>query len=237
MSSSSNGLLAQLGAGESIADACVSAGMSRAEFDKWWNEETRRRVPDPGGTVNAGVSGDARITRNSWGVPYISASNDADLFFAFGYAMAQDRLFQLDYLRRKGHGRVSEILGEDGLQLDTISRTIGLNRIAQSEWQNIPDEAGSLLTSFSDGVNALIERSQDCLPIEFALLDYEPEPWSPVDCLAIATEFRYYLTVRFAVIVGPRTGQTRAGRRRTVRGFPDGRGRGREHIAGRFLHT
>ncbi len=203
MSSNSNELLARLGAGESIANACASAGMTRAEFDKWWNEETRRRVPDAGGAVNVGVSGDARITRNSWGVPYISASNDADLFFAFGYAMAQDRLFQLDYLRRKGHGRLSEILGEDGLQVDVIARTIGLNRIARAEWENIPDETGSLLSSFSDGVNALIERSQDCLPIEFALLGYEPEPWSPVDCLAIATEFRYYLTVRFPVIVGP----------------------------------
>ena len=88
-------------------------------------------------------------------------------------------------------------------KLDVIARTIGLNRIARAEWENIPDETGSLLTSFSAGINALIERSQDCLPIEFALLDYEPEPWSPVDCLAIASEFRYYLTVRFPVIVGP----------------------------------
>ena len=203
MTTNSNELLARLGAGESIASVCESEGMSRAKFDKWWNEEIQRRVPDAGGTVQGGVSGDARITRNAWGVPYISASNDADLFFAFGYAMAQDRLFQLDYLRRKGHGRLSEILGEDGLQTDVIARTIGLNRIARSEWENIPDETGSLLTSFSAGINALIERSQDCLPIEFALLDYEPEPWSPVDCLAIANEFRYYLTVRFPVIVGP----------------------------------
>ena len=114
---------------------------------------------DPGGTVEAGVSGDARITRNRWGVPHISASNDPDLFFAFGYAMAQDRLFQLDYLRRKGHGRLSEVLGEDGLQLDIIARTVGLNRIARAEWELIPDETRSLLNSFSDGVNALIERS------------------------------------------------------------------------------
>ena len=203
MSKQTNELLARLGAGASISSVCESAGMSRSEFDEWWKEETLRRVPDPGGTIQVGVSGDARITRNSWGVPRISASNDADLFFGFGYAMAQDRLFQLDYLRRKGHGRLSEILGEDGLQVDVIARTIGLNRIAKAEWESIPDETGSLLTSFSDGVNALMEQSRDCLPIEFALLDYEPEPWSPVDCLAIATEFRYYLTVRFPVIVGP----------------------------------
>ena len=154
------------------AMVCESAGMSRAEFDNWWGEETRRRVPDPGGTIDAGVSGDARITRNSWGVPHISASNDADLFFAFGYAMAQDRLFQLDYLRRKGHGRLSEVLGEDGLQLDIVARTVGLNRIARAEWETLPDETRSLLNSFSDGVNAFMEKSRDCLPVEFALLDY-----------------------------------------------------------------
>ena len=203
MSSNSNELLARLGAGESIRQVCESAGMSRVEFDKWWDEETRRRVPDPGGAIEAGVSGDARITRNRWGVPHISASNDTDLFFAFGYAMAQDRLFQLDYLRRKGHGRLSEVLGEDGLQLDIVARTVGLNRIAIAEWETLPDETRSLLNSFSDGVNAFMEKSRDCLPVEFALLDYKPEPWSPVDCLAIATEFRYYLTVRFPVIVGP----------------------------------
>ena len=203
MSSNSNELLARLGAGESIGMVCESAGMSRAEFDKWWDEETRRRVPDPGGAIEAGVSGDARITRNRWGVPHISASNDTDLFFAFGFAMAQDRLFQLDYLRRKGHGRLSEVLGEDGLQLDIVARTVGLNRIARAEWETLPDETRSLLNSFSDGVNAFMEKSRDCLPVEFALLDYKPEPWSPVDCLAIATEFRYYLTVRFPVIVGP----------------------------------
>ena len=93
MSSNSNELLARLGAGESIGMVCESAGMSRAEFDKWWDEETRRRVPDPGGAIEAGVSGDARITRNRWGVPHISASNDTDLFFTFGYAWPRTGCF------------------------------------------------------------------------------------------------------------------------------------------------
>lgn len=117
--------------------------------------------------------------------------------------MAQDRLFQLDYLRRKGHGRLSEILGQDGVQLDTVARTVGLNRIACAEWDATPHETRNLLNKFSEGVNALIDQSMSRLPIEFSLLDYEPGPWSPVDCLAIAAEFRYYLTVRFPVIVGP----------------------------------
>ena len=203
MPGESDKLLKKLGAGESIASLCRTRGVTRAQFDNWWHAETRRRVPSPGGRLLTGVSAETRIVRNRWGVPHIQAQNDEDLFFAFGYAMAQDRLFQLDYLRRKGHGRLAEIVGQDGLQLDTIARTVGLNRIARAEWDSTPAETRTLLHRFSDGVNALLERSRGNLPIEFALLDYEPEAWSPVDCLVIVAEFRYYLTVRFPVIVWP----------------------------------
>ena len=96
--------LKRLGAGESISALCSARGISRPEFDNWWREQTRRRVPSHDGQLPAGVSAQTRILRNRWGVPHIQAQNDEDLFFAFGYAMAQDRLFQLDYLRRKGHG-------------------------------------------------------------------------------------------------------------------------------------
>lgn len=203
MGTVSEGLLKGLGSGESISSLCRTNGITKEEFDRWWSGEIKRRAPDPEVRLHSSVSSDARVERNRWGVPKILADNDEDLFFAFGYAMAQDRLFQLDYLRRRGHGRLSEILGEDGIQLDTIARTVGLNRIAASEWKSVPTETKTLLQRFSDGVNRLMEQSGDNLPVEFALLDYEPEPWRPVDCLAIAAEFRYYLTVRFPVIVGP----------------------------------
>ena len=196
-------LLKQLGAGESIRTLCNANGISTAEFDQWWNAEIRRRTPDPTTVQSTRVNATTRIARNRWGVPHILAENDEDLFFGFGYAMAQDRLFQMDYLRRKSHGRLAEVLGQDGVHLDTVARTIGINRIAASEWRAIPAETRTLLQSFSDGVNTQIELSGANLPVEFALLDYEPEEWLPVDCLAIAAEFRYYLTVRFPVIVGP----------------------------------
>ena len=203
MAVNSTELLKRLGAGESIATLCNANGLSSAEFDQWWKSETRRRCPDPNTVHQTSVNATTRIARNRWGVPHILAENDEDLFFGFGYAMAQDRLFQLDYLRRRGHGRLAEILGQDGVRLDTVARTVGLNRIAASEWKSTPAETRTLLQKFSDGVNALIEQSSGNLPVEFALLDYEPEEWLPVDCLAIAAEFRYYLTVRFPVIVGP----------------------------------
>src|SRR5207248_6882028 len=117
--------------------------------------------------------------------------------FGFGYATAQDRLFQLDYLRRRALGRLAEVLGPEGVELDLVARTVGLGLIAEQEWEALPEETRELVASFSKGINALIENCGDKLPIEFNLLGYRPEVWRPEDCLAIAGEFRWYLTGRF----------------------------------------
>src|SRR4051812_21055388 len=180
-------MLRRLGSGEPVARVCEAAGLALERFDDWWRQEARARVPEPGGTRLAGVRRPAEIQRDALGVPHIHAADDEDLFFAFGYAMAQDRLFQLDYLRRRGSGRMSEVLGPDGagmdllgripgfqsiFELDLLARTVGLRRIALAEWERLPDETKRLLTAFSNGINALMEESRDRLPIEFALLDY-----------------------------------------------------------------
>jgi penicillin amidase len=136
-------------------------------------------------------------------VPHIEADCDNDLFFGFGYATAQDRLFQLDYWRRQARGQLAEILGKDGLESDILYRTLGLSQIAEAEWRALPAETRDLLDAYAAGVNALVDESQGRLPIEFDLLSYRPEPWSPVDSLAIAGGFRWYLTGRFYVLVVP----------------------------------
>jgi penicillin amidase len=198
-------ILRRLGAGESISSVCTAAGISRDEFDAWWQAETAARVPRPGGSRRAGVRRPVQIERNPWGIPSIYADNDEDLFFGFGYAMAQDRLFQLDFLRRKGSGRLAEVFGADGVDVSTLShyvgvvnvveidlltRTVGLRRIAEHEWTTLPPETRTLLEAFTAGINAVLEESRGRLPIEFSLLDYEPEPWSPIDSLTIEGEFR-----------------------------------------------
>jgi penicillin amidase len=211
-------ILRSLGDGEPIASVCAAAGVSRNEFDAWWRLEAASRVPSMTGSRRAGVRQSVRIARNQWGIPSIQANNDDDLFFGFGYAMAQDRLFQLDFLRRKGAGRLSEILGPDGRELDylwrfaglrnvfewdVLARTVGIRRIAEYEWTGLREETRTFLRAFSAGINALIDDSRDRLPIEFDLLGYRPEPWTPIDCLTIEGEFRWYLTGRFPVIVAP----------------------------------
>ena len=196
-------LLARLGAGEPIASVCEAAGLSPAEFKDRWRRECEARVPPSTGTKRATVKDQVRIERDEWGLPRIVAHNDDDLFFGFGYATAQDRLYQLDYLRRRALGRLSEVLGPEALELDLTARTVGLPQIAEAEWQSLPDETRRLLVAYTSGVNALIDESRCNLPIEFDLLGYVPEPWRPQDCLAIAGEFRWYLTGRFPVIVIP----------------------------------
>jgi len=196
-------ILRQLGAGTPISAVCATAGCSREDFDQWWQACAARRVPDTSGEILAPVTAGARIERDRHGIPHIQADNDHDLFLAFGYAMAQDRLFQMDYLRRKGGGRLAEVMGAESLPTDLLARTVGLHRIAAAEWTRLPDETRQLLTSFTAGVNAVIEQATENAPIEFDLLDYRPEPWTEIDCLAIEVEFRWYLTGRFPVIVIP----------------------------------
>jgi penicillin G amidase len=161
MKLSSRDILSRLGSGQPIAAVCEAAGISRNEFDVWWRKETHSRVPATNGTRNARLSAVATIERDEEGIPHIRGTNDDDLFFAFGYAMAQDRLFQLDYLRRRALGRLSEVLGPEGFELDLTARTVGLHRIADEEWRRLPDETRRLVERFADGVNALIDDTRD----------------------------------------------------------------------------
>ena len=212
-------VLRRLGGGESIDAVCRAAGIGRDEFRTLWQTTAAARVPPTSGSVKAPVRRAVEIERDRFGIPHIYAESDDDLFVGFGYAMAQDRLFQLDWLRRKGAGRLAEILGNDGLPYDLLARTVGLNRIARAEWDRLPEETQRLLAAFSAGINAVIEQSGEHLPIEFDLLDYRPEPWQPVDCLLIENEFRWYLTGRFPVIAMPELARRALGEGPLYRAF------------------
>ncbi len=196
-------MLHRLGSGASITAVCAAAGLTRRQFDEWWTVEVSSRVPQTSGAVRVAVSGGAEILRDRWGIPHIFARKDAALFEGFGYAIAQDRLWQLDYLRRRALGRLAEILGPEALSLDVIARTVGLHRIAREELKRLPGETRALLEHFASGVNACIEQRRGRLPIEFGLLDYTAEPWTPLDSVAIFGEFRWYLTGRLPVIAIP----------------------------------
>lgn len=203
--------LRRLGAGEGIATLCEKLEIDRAKFNDRWQRTIASRVPVSTGSVESDVHWQVKIQRDQWGIPHIYAKSNRDLFFGLGFAMAQDRLFQLDYLRRKGLGRLAEVLGSSSLEQDLVARTVGLHRIAEVEWNRLTPDVQAVLEAFSAGVNRVIEQSADKLPIEFDLLDYRPESWTPIDSLAIESEFRWYLTGRFPIIVMPELAKRQLG--------------------------
>ena len=196
-------ILRQLGAGQSIHSICQQFQLSPEDFQSWWQKQLHRRNQDERDRVTVPVEADVSILRDRHGIPHIRAENDTDLFFGFGWAIAEDRLFQLDWLRRKAIGKLSEIIGPDGLTSDRLVRTIGLGQIATAEWEQLTDPVRDLLQAFTAGINAWMDQNTNRLPIEFGLLDYRPTRWRGVDCLAIESEFRWYLTGRFPVICMP----------------------------------
>ena len=203
MAIDSRRILHQLGRGESVDDVRAAAGLTEAEFEAWWNEELQRRLAVIDGRASCPVGAAVEIQRDASGLPHIYAETDTDLFVGYGYAMAQDRLFQMDYLRRRALGRLAEILGPEAFDYDLLVRTVGLHRIAADETARLPAETAARYEAFATGVNAFIEECRDLPPIEFDLLDYRPEPWRPLDSIALLGEFRWYLTGRFPVIAVP----------------------------------
>jgi penicillin G amidase len=144
----------------------------------------RRSWPQTSGTVTlAGLSARAEILRDRWGTPHIYAQNTHDLFFAQGYAQAQDRLWQMEFTRRVGNGQLSSILGPDTLPVDRLMRTLGLRRTAERDWENISAEPREVMQAYSDGVNAYIDSHRRRLSVEFTIFGVDPEPWTPQDIL------------------------------------------------------
>ena len=204
MNKTDKDVLLRLGAGGSIQAICEDAGLTRAEFDQWWTAQTTSRVPSmEGSRAVSGMSGKVDIARDEWGVPHVLAETDDDLFFGYGYATAQDRLWQLDYYRRKAHGCLSEVIGPSGIEIDTVSHTIGLTRTAEANLARFPEKTKRRLQAYTDGINAFMEETRSNLPIEFDLLGYEPEEWTSLDSVATWQEFRWYLTGRLPIIAIP----------------------------------
>ena len=168
-----------------------------------------------------GLDERGEIVRDRYGVPHIYAQTAHDLFFLQGYATAQDRLFQLDLFRRTGRGRLSEVLGDAGLETDKFIRTIGLARAADLDAALLSDQSRSALGAFAEGVNKLIEQRGDAVPIEFLLLGYKPEPWSATDSLVILKLQSYDLATNYGTELSRANVAARAGPAAVTQLFPD----------------
>ncbi len=130
------------------------------------------------------LEGEATIHRDAWGIPHIRAGNESDLYFAQGFATAQDRLWHMDADRHQALGRWSEWVGVRGLERDRLLRSAGMARTALLDLTACSDAARSMVDAYTAGVNAFIE-STAALPIEYTLLGESPEPWEAWHCVAV----------------------------------------------------
>src|ERR1700674_2605870 len=132
-----------------------------------------------------GISSKVRVVRDERGVPTIEAATLEDLFFAQGYVTAQDRLWQMDMMRRAAAGELSEVIGEDTVKIDREQRILGLRIAAEAAEKNISARDRAYFDAYACGVNAFIESHRDRLSLEFRLLKYTPRPWTVTDSLLV----------------------------------------------------
>jgi penicillin G amidase len=159
-------------------------GVGLRRFLSWQGQRWEAQIE---GTVEIrGLQKPVEILRDRWGVPHIYAQNDHDLFFAQGFVHAQDRLWQMELNRRLSSGRLSEIFGETTLDTDRATRTLGFRRLGVQDLENSSETVRGLMAAYAHGVNALIDAERDRLPVEFMLLRFQPESWTPEDTMTWA---------------------------------------------------
>jgi penicillin amidase len=142
--------------------------------------------PLRGGELNlSGLSENVVLQTDDWGVPYLQAANMHDLIFAQGWAHANDRFAQMELNRRIVSGRLSEVIGEAGLEMDRTMMELQVRSIAEKSAKEVLPESLAIIQAYADGVNAWLDtRGEDLQPF-FRLTGLQPEPWTVVDSLCV----------------------------------------------------
>ena len=175
-----------------------------------------KSFPQTTGTLTIeGLLEPVTIHRDGFGLPHVFASNDHDAYLAAGFLHAQDRLWQMELIRRAGGGRLAEILGEKALPVDRLFRTLGLLSLARHIVSELDAESRAALEDYAKGVNAYITANRSSLPVEFDMLGIEPDPWLPEHSVLLsklmAWELNYsrWVDITYGYIV-ERVGEARA---------------------------
>jgi penicillin amidase len=152
-------------------------------------------IPDYNGRLDLqNLNSEVKIYRDSLAIPYIIADSEEDAAFALGFVHAQERMFQMDLMRRAGEGRLSEIFGSRTVPFDRMFRTIGLRRIIDEHYPNLSDNTKNKLSAYSRGVNSYLENYNN-YSFEFDILGYIPERWQPEHSLLVAKLMAWELNI------------------------------------------
>ena len=186
-------------------------------FGWWWIR--RPILPLDGRLPLSGLLAPVEVRFDRFAIPHIYAGSDGDAWEAVGYLQARDRLWQMELYRRAASGRLSEVLGDDTIAIDRQFLTLELRRAAEVEWLRIQRNAPGVRAAFeryAEGVNATMRVARGRLPLEIQLLRIQPEPWSPIDSLAIGKLFAWRLgenhtaeLLRYSLVdaIGPRANE------------------------------
>jgi penicillin amidase len=142
-----------------------------------------RPLAQTSGEISAPISAQAAVARDAIGVPHITAATTEDAIFLQGFVTAQDRMWQMDALRRLAAGELAEVVGPQALSSDQDARRLRLIRLADEFEQSMPGSDRAILAAYARGVNFFLETHRDKLPLEFKLLNYDPRPWRMRDSI------------------------------------------------------
>ena len=146
-------------------------------------QDLKSAIPSLTGSVQLrGLQGTVKVFRDRYGIPHIKAESELDAFFAQGFVTAQERLWHMQYDRRRGSGRWAEAVGESAVAQDKMMRRFRLEASAKADYQVMDPHTKDVFDAYAAGVNAFI-TSGDALPVEYRITRLEPEPWQPWDGL------------------------------------------------------
>ena len=153
-----------------------------------------RALPKTSGTLTAYVTQQVEVGRDGLGIPHIKARSLNDALFVQGYVTAEDRMFQMDAMRRLAAGELSEVFGTATVESDIELRRLLLRRAAEQIYVTMPASERASLEAYARGVNAYIESHHGRYGFEFTAMRYDPRPWSVVDSLLVGLNMYRSLT-------------------------------------------
>lgn len=150
-------------------------------------------------SINTSTNVPVNVVYDELGIPHIFAKNEYDLYFAQGFVTARDRLWQMEFQTHAAGGRLSEILDEMTLEYDKYQRRIGMVYGAKTglEFMKKDSTLWTMITAYTNGINAYINRlDKSEYPVEYKILDYEPEAWTPLKSALLMKYMGYTLSAR-----------------------------------------
>ncbi|SMC50776.1 penicillin acylase family protein [Pedobacter africanus] len=163
----------------------------------WQNAEstsikTDKKITLKGTHQNVDIAFDDRM------IPHVFAQNDYDVYFAQGYVTAMHRLWQMDFQTRFAAGRISEVVGKKAIELDKYQRRMGMVFGAENSLEGMMADPKSkeMILAYTAGINAYIHSlSRSQLPIEYKILDFKPEDWTPIKCALLLKQMSAVLAM------------------------------------------